>query len=284
MVRIITDSTSDILPAEAARLGIDRVPLKVIFGDTAYLEGIDLSMEEFYRRLAAATTLPTTSQPGPADFLPAFEAVRDAGDSAVVILLSGALSGTVQSAVIAKEMAVYDPIYIVDSRTTILGLRLLVEYALRLRETGMDAAAIAATLEEAKRRVVLLATLDTLDYLYMGGRLSRAGKIAGTLLNFKPVITLKDGKLEVVGKGRGVPRAIETIFDAMDKLPEPDTTTAPIYFGYTAVTDKVELLREEACRRYGFPRYDLYPVGCVIGTHAGPGACVITYLAQSPIF
>ena len=284
MIRIITDTTSDIQVDEARRLGVDLVPLKVIFGEASYLEAFEISMDDFYKRLVSVTELPTTSQPAPADFLPFFEEVKAAGDSAVVLLISGAISGTVQSATIAKDMVGYDQIHIIDSRTTIIGLRLLVEYAVRMREEGLDVETICEELERAKHRVVLLAALDTLDYLYMGGRLSRAGKIAGTLLNFKPVITLRDGALSVVGKGRGVKRAIETIFSTMDDLPEADECTVPIYFGYTATPDKTEILIEEACRRYGFSNTRTHPVGCVVGTHAGPGACVIVYLAKDPVF
>lgn len=281
MVRIITDSTSDISPQEAEQRGIGLIPLKVIFGNETFREGIDIGMEEFYQRLTAAEQLPTTSQPSPADFLPLFEEAKAAGEGAVVILISGKLSGTVQSALIAKEMVEGGDIHIVDSGTTITALRLLVERAVSLREAGWGATEIAAELEQLRGRVGLLAIVDTLEYLYRGGRLSKTGKIAGSLLNLKPVITIEDGALRVVGKARGLNKAIKLVLEelagerAMDK-------SFPAYFGYTRDSgpcERFQALAGEGDRDLLLaPRF---PVGCVVGTHAGPGACVITYIRRA---
>lgn len=278
MVRLLTDSTSDLDAASAARLGVEVVPLRVIFGDASYRDGVDLTMEEFYQRLAQADTLPTTSQPTPDDFLPFFQAAKEAGDTVVAVLLSGELSGTVQSACIAKDLVEYDGIHLVDSRSAVTGLRLLVERAAALRDAGHSAAEIAQELEALKSRVVILAMVDTLEYLFKGGRLSRAGMITGSLLNFKPIVTLADGRLKVLGKARGTAKGIDFILDAMKKG-APVDASIPVYFGYTGSDEKCQDLMARVQELYHFPQTLVCPVGSVIGTHAGPGAGLITYLA-----
>lgn len=278
-VRLITDSTSDITPAEAQRLGIELIALKVIFGQDTYREGEDIDMAAFYERLTSGKEQPTTSQPAPDDFLTVFERVKAAGDSAVVLTISSTLSGTMQSAVIAREMCGYEDIHIVDSRSAIIGLRLLVEYALRLRAQGMEAAAIAAAVEEARERLRLYAVVDTLEYLCRGGRLSRSAAMVGSLLNVKPLLTLQDGTLNVMGKARGLHAAYAKVVEAIRAGKGVDET-CPIYFGYTMTDGKAQALRERLRADLGMDG-GMYPVGCVVGAHAGPGACVVTFLEKA---
>ena len=279
-VRIITDSTSDINLEQAKDMGITIVPLKVIFGDKEYKEGIEITIDGFYKKLVEATKLPTTSQPAPDDFLEYYSQAKEAGDSVVVILITGKLSGTLQSASIAKQMAEYQDIYIVDSLNTITGLRLLVEHAVKLRDEGIDAQMIAETLEKLKDRIVLLAMVDTLEYLYKGGRLSKSSAILGSLLNFKPIITLKDGAIGVVGKERGSNKGIAKILETIDEVGAIDQNY-PVNFGYTAEDSKTLLLKEKVIEKYGLKNTAMYPVGCVVGAHVGPGACVITYIKKN---
>lgn len=278
-IRIITDSTSDINLEQAKSLGITVVPLKVIFQDQEYREGIEISIEGFYEKLVASDKLPTTSQPSPEDFLFHFQQAKADGDSVVVILVAGKLSGTLQSATIAKEMSEYSQIYIVDSNTTITGLRLLVEKALLLRQEGMAAEKLAATLEKLKDRIVLLAMVDTLEYLQKGGRLSKSSAIIGSLLNFKPIITLKDGAIGVVGKERGTNKGIAKILETMEEVGAIDQSY-PVHFGYTAENSKALQLMDKVTEKYNLKNMQMHPVGCVVGTHVGPGACVITYIKQ----
>lgn len=278
-VRIITDSTSDISQEKAKAMDITVVPLKVIFGDKEYKEGIDITMDGFYEKLVTSEKLPTTSQPSPDEFLEHFTRAKEAKDSVVVILIAGKLSGTFQSATIAKEIAEYEDIHIVDSLTAITGLRLLVNQAILLREQGKNAAQIAKILEDLKDRIVLLAMVDTLEYLHKGGRLSKSSAILGSLLKFKPIITLKDGALGVVGKERGTNKGIARILEAVDEFGAIDQSY-PVYFGYTAEESKALILREKVMEKYSLKDSQLHPVGCVVGTHVGPGACVITYIRQ----
>ncbi len=278
-LRIITDSTADITTEQAAQMGITIVPLKVIFGEKEYRDGIDISIEGFYEKLVTAEKLPTTSQPAPDDFLKYFEEAKEVGDSVLVILISSKLSGTYQSAVIAKEMCEYSEISIVDSLTTITNLRLLVEHAIKLREQQMPMVQIANELEELKQRTVLLAMVDTLEFLHKGGRLSKSSAILGTLLKFKPIITVKDGVVSVVDKERGTNKGIARILEIVDEYGSIDKSY-PVMFGYSSEDSKALMLQEKVIEKYGLKDTRIYPVGCVIGTHAGPGACFITYIKK----
>jgi len=278
-IRIITDSTSDISLTQAKKMNITIVPIKVIFGDKEYKEGVEITMEGFYEQLISSSKLPTTSQPSPDDFLELFEQAKEAGDGVVVILIAGKLSGTYQSATIAKEMSGYEKIYLVDSMTTITGLRLLVDHAVTLRDKNRTAEEIADELELLKDRIVLLAMVDTLEYLHKGGRLSKSSAVIGSLLKFKPIITLKDGALSVIDKERGANKAIARILEAIDEVGAIDQSY-PVYFGYTAEDSKAVILKEKAVEKYTLGNATMHPVGCVVGTHAGPGACVITYIRQ----
>ncbi len=278
-VRIITDSTSDISTAQALKLGVTIIPLKVIFGDKEYREGLEISIEGFYDKLVKAEKLPTTSQPSPDDFLTSFLEAKEAKDSVVVILISGKLSGTVQSATIAKELAEYEDIHIVDSYISVTGLRFLVEHAVKLRDEGKSAKDIAPILEELKERIVLFAMVDTLEYLHKGGRLSKSSAILGSLLRFKPIITVKDGVLAVVGKERGTNKGIAKMLELIEERGHIDTNY-PLYFGYTAEDSKTKQLMESVKEQFGIANGSIHPVGCVVGTHAGPGACVITYVTK----
>lgn len=269
MVRIITDSTADFSPEQAELLGIGRVPLKAIFSDRAYLDGVEITNSEFYKKLATASELPTTSQPAPADFLPLFESARDAGDQVVVITISGALSGTVQSAEIAKDMCGYEDIFIVDSLTTTGALHLLVEHAHKLAGEGKSAAEIASVIEQLKHKSVLLVIVDTLEYLHKGGRLSKSVTAIGTLLKVKPIITLKDGKVEVVATARGAEKSMTALEDLINKSDRDESL--PISWVFSGEYEASAAYRDRLPVRY---TEDFRPisVGSVIGTHVGPGA------------
>ncbi len=278
-IRIITDSTSDISKEQAAQLGITIVPLKVIFSDREYKEGVEITIEGFYEKLVQAEKLPTTSQPAPDDFLGYFNEAKEVGDSVIVMLIAGKLSGTVQSAMIAKEMADYQDIHIIDSNTTITGLRILVEHAVKLRDEGKAAGEIADRILALTDKVVLLAMVDTLEYLHKGGRLSKSSAILGSLLKFKPVITVKDGVIGVVGKERGVNKGIAKILDTVDEYGEIDRDY-PVNLGFTAEDSACIILQDKLKEKYGLKDMRMFPVGCVVGTHVGPGACVLTYIKK----
>ena len=278
-VRIITDSTADVTPEAARQLNIGVVALKVLFGHEEYRDGIDLNIEEFYAKLTGSGQLPTTSQPSPNDFLPEYEKAKAAGEEILVLTLSSQLSGTCQSAQLAKDYCEYEPIYIVDSLSATIGTQLLLREAIRLRDAGQSARQIAAQLDQLKSRIVVLAAVDTLEFLVKGGRLSKAAGFAGSLLGIHPMITLEEGKLSVLGKARGKKATLQLFWQQMEKLGMPDPQVEPI-FGYTgnreAVSDLIAFLEEKA-----IVSSQVCGVGSVIGTHTGPGVSAIAYLRQA---
>lgn len=276
-IRIITDSTSDISINQAAQMNITLVPLKVIFGDKEYKEGVEITIDGFYEKLVKAERLPTTSQPSPDDFLKYFEEGKAVGDSIIVLVISAKLSGTYQSAMIAKEMVEYDDIHIINTDTVTSALRILVEQAVKLRGEGRNAEEIVTNLLKLKEKVALVAMVDTLELLHKGGRLSKSAAILGTLLKFKPLITVKDGVVGVLGKERGVNKAIGRLAEIIDEQGGIDTSY-PVHLGYTANDDQCKLLKDKLEEKYGLNGMVMHPVGCVVGTHAGPGACLVTFV------
>ncbi len=276
-IRFLTDSTSDLSPAEAAAKGIDLVPLKVIFGETTYLDNVTIRHETFYEKLAASSVMPTTSQPAPADFLPYFEKAKEQGDTLICLHISAALSGTLQSAMLAKNICEYDKIHIIDTESAIAGIRALVDLGLFLRSQGFSAEEIVAELESAKSRIRLLAMVDTLEYLRKGGRLSAASAMVGTILKVKPLLTLRSGALEVVGKARGTKEAYRSLLAMLGDELHADSRV-PVYFGYTHKQELCEEFAAQACAKYSLTNTHYYSIGATIGTHVGPGAFAITYI------
>ena len=279
-IRIIADSSADLTTQEAEALHVHIVSMSIQFGDRSYLDGVDLSKPEFYQLLAAGKDSPTTAQPTPADFLTPLEEAKEAGDEAVVIPLSSQLSGTYQSAVIAKDICEYSPIQVVDSRSASAGIHLLVEEACRLRDSGASVQEIAQALEALKGRVRIFALIDTLEYLRRGGRLSNLQASLGTVTKLKPVISVREGAVMVVGKAFGVSAAMKQLLRFLAEHPVDDSF--PAYALYSddesRVDDFIPRLRE----------LDLLPkelrrcsIGPTIGTHIGPGAVGMAYIEKA---
>lgn len=277
-VRIITDSTSDITQAEARALNIDVVPLKVIFNGVEYKDGVDITNPVFYEKLAQAKELPTTTQPSTQEFREVYEAAPE--NTLVVVTVAACLSGTAQSAAIAAEGLPGKEVYLVDSESATLGLNILVRRAVQLRDQGLDGASIARHLEAEKKDLVLLASVDTLTYLHKGGRLSKTAALAGGLLGIKPILTLQDGAIQVLGKERGTARACKFILDTATGmgLPDPDRPSA---LGYTAVPDNMEALRKALGTAFCPQDILVDSIGSTIGTHVGPGAAAIVYFKKN---
>ena len=279
MIKIITDSTSDIDLKYAQELNVEVVPLKVIIDGKEYKDRIDLQPEEFYDLLVNSQTLPSTSQPSPQDFVDLYETAKNNNDSVIVITLSSVISGTYQSANLAKDLVDYDDIYVIDSLGTTQMQRLLVLKAVALRNEGMNAQDLYTFLEAYKHRIRLFAFVDTLEYLYKGGRLSRTAATAGTLLKFKPIIGFDEGKLDVFAKARGTQKATAKIIDLIQQDGEMDLDE-PICIGYTGSFDGLDKF-ENTLRETLHSGETLHGiVGPVIGTHAGPGARLIAYVKK----
>lgn len=273
--QIITDSTADLLPQYRAK--VVTVPLTVRFGTEEFLDGVTIDHKAFYEKLVECDTLPTTSQAGPNDFMSVLEPVTAAGDGAVIITLSSKLSGTWQSAVIASQE--YENVYVVDSGSVAIGGGILVELAVRLAVEGLDAKTIAEKLEEAKSKIVVVALLDTLEYLKKGGRISKTAAFAGNVLNIKPVVSVIDGEIRVIGKARGSRMGNNLLIQEIEKAGGIDFTK-PVLLGYTGLSDALLLKYAEDSRPLwsnGMEQLRYTMIGSVIGTHAGPGAIAAAF-------
>lgn len=268
-VRIFTDSTSDISRQEAEGLGITVIPLTIKFGDQEYVDGVNLTIPEFYERLRDATELPKTSLISVGTFLEAFSQVPDT-DEILGIFISSELSGSLQSSVVAKSMLEKKNITLIDSRLVAFGLSALVHVAVDLRDKGLSAEEIAKQIEVLKNKVVTLAVIDDLKYLKMGGRLSGASAAIGTFMHLKPVISITGGKVEVVHKALGLNRAFEWMVNEY-KNADVDTSL-PRYYGHADCLDVVNRFKYFVSKRVKFPADHVCPIGITVGTHSGPGA------------
>ena len=231
----------------------------------------------FYEKLIESDVLPTTSQATPNDFIEEFEKAKQAGEAAVVITLASKFSGTYQSAVIAASE--HENIYVVDGTSAAMGTGILAELAFRLLDAGMSAKEIADALEEEKKKIVVVALVDTLEYLKRGGRISKTAAFAGGVLNIKPVISVTDGEIHLLGKARGSKMGNNLLVQEIDKAGGIDFSK-PVLLGYSGLSDALLLKYIEDSRHIweGKLKEIRYTtVGSVIGTHAGPGAVVVAF-------
>jgi len=277
-VKIVIDSACDLPKNTADVLELAYMPMRTIFGQEEYLDGITLSGEQFYEKLIETDCPPTTSQVPPADFEAAFEKIVSAGDTALCITVSSELSGTYQSAMIAAE-SFGDKVIVVDSLSVTIGEQLLVLRAVQLRDEGWSAWEIAEILNHEKKRIRLIALLDTLEYLKKGGRISSAAALAGTLLSIKPVVAVKNGKLEMLGKARGSKNGNNKLKELVKESRGIDFSR-PFMLAYSGLSDHL-------LRKYIADSHELYEgrtdhlptcmIGSTIGAHAGPGAIGVSF-------
>ena len=278
MVKIIVDSTADMIPEVAARVGI--VPLTVHFGEKEYIPGVNLDGKKFYEMLVESDVLPTTSQPTPYAFEEAFREAVEAGFEVVCITVAGKLSGTNQSANIAAA-EFPGKVHVVDSQTIAIGLGILAEHALYLVDKGLNAEEITWKLLQKREKIRLLALVDTLEYLKKGGRISPAVAFAGGMLNIKPVITIEGGEIRVLGKARGSRQGNNLLVQEIEKAGGVDFSR-PLMLGYTGLSGA--LLRKyvaDSAALWQNARKELPValVGSVVGTHVGPGAVAVAFFA-----
>lgn len=276
--RIIIDSTADLTADIAQRVSV--VPLTVHFGEEEYVDGVTITHEQFYEKLVESDVMPSTSQATPAAFAEMFQRIADNGESAVVITLASQLSGTYQSAVIAA--ADFENIYVVDSGTVAIGTGILTELALKLVDEGLDAKSVFETLEEEKKKVRVVALLDTLEYLKRGGRISKTVAFAGGLLNIKPVVAVRDGEILMLGKARGSKQGNNLLVTQIHEGGGVDFSK-PVLLGYTGLSDALlqkYIVDSTQLWENGVERLRYTLIGSVIGTHAGPGAVAVAFFKQ----
>ena len=278
MVQIITDSTSDITQEEGAALGITVVPLTVHFGSESYRDGIDLSKREFFEKLASAETLPTTSQVPPGEFTALFQRFIDAGDEVVGIFISSEMSGTYQSSVVAREQVNAEKIYVIDSRTATFELALMVRLAVRFRDEGKTAGEIAERIRALVKRIRLFAVVDTLKYLKMSGRISTTTAFVGGLLGINPIIAIVGGKVESIGKARGLKAGLKLIHEQV--AADPPDLNYTVTFGHSNAPEALRETVEYFTKCFNITDYYKEDIGLIVGTHVGPGAAGIAYIAK----
>lgn len=278
-IRIITDSASD-MPA-AHRPEVAVLSMTVTFGAEEFQDGINLTHHQFYEKLIEGEDLPTTSQISPSQFEEVFQAAVDAGETVVAVVLSAKLSGTYQSACIAAE-EFPGQVFVVDSANATLGELVLVERAVELMDQGLDAAAIAARLEEEKKEVRLVGLLDTLEYLKRGGRVSASVALVGGLLAIKPVVAVQDGEVVVLGRARGSKNGNNLLVQEIQKSGGVDFGR-PYRLGYTGLDDSLLRKYIEDSSALWSGHTDALPictVGGTIGTHVGPGAVAVAFFRK----
>lgn len=279
-VKIICDSAADITSAFAQENDIKIIPLKTIIGGREYLDGVELTPEEFYKLQKETEDFPTTSQISPAEFADAYREATEEANEVVVITISSGLSGTYQSATIAADE--YEgKVFVVDSLNVAIGEQLLVHLALRLKGEGLSAEEIAERLASSREKMRLLASFDTLEYLFRGGRLSRTSAVAGAMLNIKPIFTIENGKLEIVAKARGNKGRNSAMNDIVRVCGEIDFSL-PVLAAYTGDNKEPlnEYLESGADIWAGAAEMPTCLVGSTVGAHAGPGAVAIAFFVK----
>ncbi|MDD7593561.1 MAG: DegV family protein [Peptoniphilaceae bacterium] len=276
-IRIIIDSSSDYLKPEAEAMGMKFIPLSVSFGERSFRDGIDLSKDAFYEKLEVSREPAMTSQPTRPDIEAVYREVVEAGDAGIVLTLASDLSGTYHHcAMVAKEFE--GKIAVVDSGNATLGMQLIAEKALDLVSAGADVADVIATIEEHKKRVYSAATLDTLEYLKRGGRISPAMQMLAGLLSVKPVVMLHENTFELAGKGRGRKNAFRVLRDFFAQKPGAEGASLRVAYTGTSPEPAEAFLAQ-------FPELEpgarpLRQVGPILGTHLGPGCVVLSFFAD----
>lgn len=271
-VRIVTDSTSD-LPAELAeKLGITVVPIRVLFGPNAFLDGIDISSEELMEKLRNENIHPSTSQPNPDDFITTYSGLLAKNEGIVSIHISSLISGTLNSAATARQsMPQPERIAVIDSRLNSAGLALIALKAARMAEKGASLADITAETELAVQRTKMLGMFDTMKYLARGGRVNKAIANIGDFLSIKPLLTFRDGEIVRAGMVRTLSQGMNRLYEFVAKKPDLED----IMVAHSAIPEAAEQLREKLGNLFPKERITITRLGAALGTHGGPGVLLV---------
>ncbi len=287
MIKIVTDSTA-YLPAEYVQAhDIHVVPLYVHFGAEAFREGVELSNAEFYARLKAAPELPTTSQPSAGEFHQLFQSLVEAGHEVICLTISSELSGTYNSATAAVGMLGDSPVSVVDSRSTSVGLQLLVETAVEWVQAGRSRLEIVDELNAMKETIHVLFVVDTLEYLQKGGRIGPAKALMGTMLKIKPILFLNDGRIEPLEQVRSKRKALQRMLELIQERVGDGSTRVAARVVNALVPEEAALVVEQLAEQVACERLAVSELGPVIGTHTGPGmigiaACCLPEESAAP--
>ena len=278
-ITIITDSASDI--SQNNNKGVTVLPMTITFGEENYEDGVSLTPDNFYMKLIESSALPKTSQVSPYAFGQAYENSLKSADYVIVITLSSKLSGTYQSACIAADD--YDGrVFVIDSENVTVGEQILVDYALSLIDKGIEVNTIVSQLNTMKKRIRLVALLDTLAYLKKGGRISSGAAFLGNVLSIKPVIAIVDGEVSFLGKARGSKQGNNFLIQQVDTYGGIDYSL-PVLLGYTGCSTVLmdKYIKDSSSLWEGrIPVPDIIQVGATIGTHIGPGGIAVAFFSK----
>jgi len=268
-VKIVTDSTADLPSNVCDELGIDVVPLNVHFGEQVLKDGQDVSAEEFYHRLVSSPSLPTTSQPSVGAFAEVYSQLLEGCDSIISIHISSKLSGTCNSAIQArKELEADDRIHVIDALTSSLGLGLVAKRAAELANQSAEVGTIVETVCAAAARTEVFGLLETLEYLQKGGRIGKAQAFVGSLLNIKPILTVRDGVVHPLERARTRAKGIERLKSIVaDRAPLDDLAVM-----FSTTEEEAYGLAKNIAPYLDQGSVTIGQFGPVLGTHLGPGA------------
>lgn len=279
-VKIVIDSASELNQEEADKLGVVFMPIEVRFGDEEFFDGVNLTKEEFFERLENSSELPKTSLINEYRWEEVFKDITDKGDEVVAISISSGLSGGYASAVEASKK--FDgKVFVVDSLNATVGERMLLEYALRLKEKELSAKEIAMMLDEVKSKIRVTAMVGTLKYLKMGGRISAVSALVGEVLSIKPLVAVIDGKVKNIGKAMGTKKAINQVKNIIlnDGI-DFDMPYGIIWSGSSE--DNLNMFIKDCSSLWEESGIEIqkYKMGSTIGTHVGPGAVGLAYFIK----
>lgn len=277
MIRIITDSASDITSAQAKEMGVGLVRLVTSFDDGPFPMNSQADFDLFYEKLKTASALPVTSRPAPQEYLDLYLEAKKAGDDVLVLSLSSGLSGTIESAHVAKNMAEYDRITIIDTQQAVMSQRILVERAVQMRDSGAGIDEIVGEIMDLRDRVTVVGVIGSMVYLRKGGRIPPALGLIGDALQIKPVITLK-GKIGTIGKARGLKAGYQMAWKHMEE--DGVDPAYPVIFGYTSSIDQCRSFMEGTMARFAAEKTSIAQVGGIIGTHLGEDSIGAAYVMK----
>lgn len=281
-VRVVTDSATDLSLEDAARLGVTVVPLLVRFGDETFEDRVTLPVGDFYARLVSTATIPTTSQPAPAAFLAAYRPLLEAGADIISLHISGAVSGTLNAANVARDQLDPARIATIDTRQASLASQVLVREAAQAAVQGQTLAQMVDRIESLKPRVHIVAAVDTLEYLRRNGRIGRVSAMLGSLMSLRVLITMADGIVVPLDKVRTRARALQRV----EQLVSEDAPFyGPMIVGHSHDLAVGQALMDNLAARFPGQEILLQELGPTIGSHAGPGTVGAAYIqaaAENP--
>lgn len=280
-IAIVTDSTSSLPPHLAEEHGIHVMPVYVTFGRQTFRDGVDLDAEQFYRRLRESKELPTTAQPSVMDFVQAYTELARQAEAIVSIHLSHEMSATLDSALAAAKELPQVPIHVIDSRSASMGLGLMVLAAARVAAAGRSAAEVIGTIRDLIPKMKVIFTVNTLEYLHEGGRIGGAAALLGLALSIKPILYVKDGRVEALERTRTRRRAKERLLEIMEAWAR-SAPAVHVAVLHAAVPEEARVLADQVASRFQCAELHITEAGPIIGTRAGPGTLGLAFYSACP--